>query len=205
MTEMTPLALKLRTVYHDPVATSGYDTGHRWNAVAKVAEAELTAQRAVRLPTMEECHRATADRYEQCWNFDTDDYWDWYASTVFDLVGSLNPTWVEVPPDATIPSGTRVRVEYQEYAHRAQEWATEVDRTPAMWQAGVVYLVPSGTVLKFPLDPRIEATAKAIHDADPQCWCPDIDDQCWDTASTDIRDLYVRLAKAAIAALGEDI
>ena len=53
-----------------------------------------------------------------------------------------------------------------------------------------------------PLDPRIEATAKAIHDADPQCWCPDIDDQCWDTASTAIRDTYVRLAKAAAEALG---
>lgn len=195
MTEFTPLALKLRTVYHDPVATSGYDTGHRWNAVAKVAEAELAAPRPVRLPTVEEAHQAIADRYA------LDDGWDWCASVVLDLAAKLNPVWVEVPPDATIPAGTRVRVEYQEYAHRAQEWATEVDKTPAMWQAGVVYLVPSGTALKFPLDPRIEAAAKAIYAADQQ----DGDEQCWDTDTDAIRDNYVRLAKAAIDALGEDI
>ena len=192
MTELTPLALKLRTAYRNWNATGG----DLWDAMAEAVEDELVAPRPVRLPTVEEAHQAIADRYA------LDDGWDWCASVVLDLAARLNPTWVPVPADATIPAGTRVRVEYQEYANRAQEWATEVDRTPAMWQAGVVYLVPSGTVLKFPLDPRIEATAKAIHDADPQCWRPDIDDQCWDTASAAIRDTYVRLAKAAAEALG---
>ena len=116
------------------------------------------------------------------------------------LGASLNTTWVEVPPDATIPAGTRVRAEYQEYANRAKEWATEVDRTPDMWQPGVVYLVPSGTVLEFPLDPRIEAVARAIAKSD--CGDGGAD---WDGLSAAERDTYVAFAKAAIAALGEDI
>ena len=126
------------------------------------------------------------------------------AREVLDLVGSLNPTWVEVPPDATIPAGTLVRVEYQEYANRAKEWATEVDRTPAMWQPGVVVAIrgrlprPSGTVLGFPLDPRVESVARAIHDAGKS-------EYIWDNEPASVRDNYVRLAKAAIDALGEDI
>ena len=91
-----------------------------------------------------------------------------------------------------------MRAEYQEYANRAKEWATEVDRTPAMWQSGVVYLVPSGTVLEFPLDPRVESVARAIHDAGKS-------EYIWDNEPASVRDNYVRLAKAAIDALGEDI
>ena len=127
-----------------------------------------------------------------------DDGWDWCASVVLDLAARLNPTWMPVPADATIPAGTLVRVEYQEYAHRAQEWTAKEDRTPAMWQSGVVYLVPSGTALEFPLDPRIESAARAIYAADQQ----DGDEQCWDTDTDAIRDTYVRLAKAAAEALG---
>ena len=193
MTELTPLARKLR----DARAAGGSHV-KVWNNVAKVAEAELASVaesatvRPIRLPTVEECHQAIADRYA------LDDGWDWCASVVLDLVAKLNPTWVEVPPDATIPAGTRVRVEYQEYAHRAQEWTAKEDRTPAMWQSGVVYLVPSGTALEFPLDPRIESAARAIYAADQQ----DGDEQCWDTDTTSIRDIYVELAKAAADALG---
>ena len=54
------------------------------------------------------------------------------------------------------------------------------------------------TVLTTQLDPRIEAAAKAIHAADQQ----DGDEQCWDTDTDDIRDMYVKLAKAAADALG---
>ena len=156
----------------------------------ELAEAELAAQRTVRLPTVAECRQARKDVLI--------DNWDWHASAVLDLVASLNPTWVEVPPDATIPAGTLVRAEYQEYANRAKEWATEVDRTPAMWQSGVVYLVPSGTVLEFPLDPRVESVARAIHDAGKS-------EYIWDNEPASVRDNYVRLAKAAIDAIGEDI
>ena len=194
MTELTPLALKLRTAYRNSDAAGGA----LWNAVAKCAEAELTTVRPVRLPTMEEARQAIIDRYEAAGGYPTGDYWDWCASIVLDLAAKLNPTWVEVPPDATIPAGTRMRVEYQEYANRAQEWAAEVDKTPAMWQTGGVCLVPSGTVLKFPLDPRIEATARAIYIADNQGG----DDQCWDATPTAIRDIYAELAKAAAEALG---
>ena len=63
---------------------------------------------------------------------------------------------------------------------------------------GGVYLVPSTTVLTYPLDPRIEAAARAIYTADQQ----DGDEQCWDTDTDAIRDTYVRLAKAAADALG---
>ena len=193
MTEITPLALKLRTAYRNSDAPEWA----LWNAVAKCAEAELAAPRPVRLPTVEEAHQAIADRYE-LEGYPTGNYWDWGASVVLDLVAKLNPTWVEVPPDATIPAGTRVRVEYQEYVNRAQEWVTEVDKTPAMWQSGCVYLVPSGPALEFPIDPRIEATARAIYIADNQGG----DDQCWDTTTTAIRDIYAELAKAAAEALG---
>lgn len=194
MTEMTPLARKLR----DARNYAGGSHVKAWNNVAKVAEAELASVaesatvRPIRLPTVEECHQAIADRYA------LDDGWDWCASVVLDLAARLNPTWVPVPADATIPAGTLVRVEYQEYAHRAQEWTAKEDRTPAMWQSGVVYLVPSGTALEFPLDPRIESAARAIYAADQQ----DGDEQCWDTDTDAIRDTYVRLAKAAAEALG---
>ena len=153
--------------------------------LAYMAEARGNA----RLPTVEE----VADVINRSGYSDM-------AREVLDLVASLNPTWVEVPPDATIPAGTRVRAEYQEYANRAKEWATEVDRTPAMWQPGVVYLVPSGTVLEFPLDPRIEAVARAIAKSD--CGDGGAD---WDGLSAAERDTYVAFAKAAVAALGEDI
>ena len=188
MTELTPLARKLR----DARAAGGSHV-KVWNNVAKVAEAELASVaesatvRPVRLPTVEE----VADVINRSGYSDM-------AREVLDLVGSLNPTWVEVPPDATIPAGTLVRAEYQEYANRAKEWATEVDRTPAMWQSGVVYLVPSGTVLEFPLDPRVESVARAIHDAGKS-------EYIWDNEPASVRDNYVRLAKAAIDALGEDI
>lgn len=49
-----------------------------------------------------------------------------------------------------------------------------------------------------PVDPRIEAAARAIYTADQQ----DGDEQCWDTDTDAIRDTYVRLAKAAAEALG---
>ena len=192
MTELTPLALKLRTAYRNSDATGDA----LWNEMAEVVEDELVAPRPVRLPTMEEARQTIADQYT-LENYPANDYSDWCASVVLDLAAKLNPTWVEVPPDATIPAGTRVRVEHHEYAYRALEWATEVDKTPAMWQTGGVCLVPSGTVLKFPLDPRIEATARAIYIADNQGG----DDQCWDTTPTSIRDIYVELAKAAAEAL----
>ena len=194
MTELTPLALKLRTAYRNSKART---SDALWNEMAGVVEAELAAPRPARLPTVEEARQAIADRYE-AGGYNAGNYWDWGASVVLDLAAKLNPTWVEVPPDATIPAGTRMRVEYQEYANRAQEWAAEVDKTPAMWQTGGICLVPSGTVLKFPLDPRIEATARAIYIANNQ----EDDGQCWDTTPTSIRDIYVELAKAAAEALG---
>ena len=49
-----------------------------------------------------------------------------------------------------------------------------------------------------PLDPRIEAAARAIYAADQQ----DGDEQCWDTDTDAIRETYTRLAKAAAEALG---
>ena len=151
MTEITPLARKLRTAYRNSDATGDA----LWNEMAEVVEDELVAPRPVRLPTVEECHQEFEDR-RVLEGYPTGNYWVWGASIVLDLAAKLNPTWVEVPPDATIPAGTRMRVEYQEYANRAQEWAAEVDKTPAMWQTGGVCLVPSGTVLEFPLDPRIK-------------------------------------------------
>jgi len=48
-----------------------------------------------------------------------------------------------------------------------------------------------------PVDPRIEAAAKAIHDVERQ------DGEVeWDDEYPATRDTYVRLAKAAAAALG---
>ena len=190
MTELTPLARKLR----DARAAGGSHV-KVWNNVAKVAEAELASVaesatvRPVRLPTVDECHRAIG---ASCANALVDP-----ASVVLDLVASLNPTWVPVPADATIPAGTLVRREFQDYAPRAQEWTAKEDRTPDMRQGGV-YLVPSTTVLTTQLDPRIEAAARAIYAADQQ----DGDGQCWDTDTTSIRDIYVELAKAAADALG---
>ena len=190
MTELTPLARKLRTVYHYLATTDRDDTRAWWNAVAAAAEGELASVaesatvRPVRLPTVEE----VADVINRSGYSDM-------AREVLDLVASLNPTWVPVPADATIPAGTLVRREFQDYAPRAQEWATKEDRTPAMRQGGV-YLVPSTTVLTTPLDPRIEAAAKAIHAADQ----PDEED--WELEDAAIRDTYVRLAKAAADALG---
>lgn len=39
MTELTPLARKLRTAYHNSATTNRNDKGAWWNNVAKVAEA----------------------------------------------------------------------------------------------------------------------------------------------------------------------
>ena len=58
MTELTPLARKLRTAYRNSDATGGA----LWNAMAEGVEAELAAPRAVRLPTVEECHQEFEDR-----------------------------------------------------------------------------------------------------------------------------------------------
>lgn len=189
MTQLTPLARKLRNAYHYLATTGRDDTRAWWNKVAETAEAELAAPRPVRLPTVEEAHQAIG---ASCTNALVDP-----ASVVLDLVASLNPTWVPVPADATIPAGTLVRREFQDCAPRAQEWTAKEDRTPDMQQGGV-YLVPSTTVLTTQLDPRIEAAARAIYTADQQ----DGDEQCWDTDTDAIRDTYVRLAKAAAEALG---
>ena len=198
MTELTPLALKLRTAYLNPAATDRYDTKAwakvevRWNAAAKAAEDELVTPHPVRLPTVEECHRAIG---ASCANALVDP-----ASVVLDLVASLNPTWVPVPADATIPAGTRVRVEEPGTVRATEfEWRPK-DQVFAEDGAteNFAYFVPSGTMLTYPVDPRIEAAAKAIYAADQQ----DGDEQCWDTDTTSIRDIYVELAKAAAEALG---
>lgn len=192
MTELTPLARKLRTAYLNPAATDRYDTEAWWNNVAETAEAELATPRPVRLPTVAECHQAIADRYA------LDDGWDWCASVVLDLAARLNPTWVPVPADATIPAGTRVRVEEPGTVRATEfEWRPK-DQVLAEDRATDAYFVPSGTVLEFTPDPRIEAAARAIYTADQQ----DGDEQCWDTDTDAIRDTYVKLAKAAAEALG---
>ena len=122
------------------------------------------------------------------------------ARAVLDLVASLNPTWVPVPADATIFAGTLVRVEEPgtvcatEFEWRPKDQVLAEDRATENF----AYFVPSGTVLATPLDPRIEAAAKAIYTADQQ----DGDEQCWDTDTDAIRDTYVKLAKAAADALG---
>ena len=190
MTKLTPLARKLRTAYHYLATTDRDDTKAWWNAVAETAEAELAAPRPVRLPTMEECHQAIG---ASCTNALVDP-----ARVVLDLVASLNPTWVPVPPDATIPAGTLVRREMDMQTNVA-EWVQQND-----WPGndriddGRRFYVPSGTVLIISLDPRIEAAARAIYTADQQGG----DEQCWDTDTTSIRDIYVELAKAAADALG---
>lgn len=190
MTEMTPLARKL----WDARNYAGGSHVKAWNNVAKVAEAELATPRPVRLPTVAECHQAIADRYA------LDDGWDWCASVVLDLAARLNPTWVPVPADATIPAGTRVRVEEPgtvratEFEWRPKDQVLAEDRATENF----AYFVPDGTVLEFTPDPRIEAAARAIYTADQQ----DGDEQCWDTDTDAIRDTYVKLAKAAAEALG---
>lgn len=192
MAELTPLARKLRTAYHHLATTDRDDTKAWWNAVAETAEAELAAPRPVRLPTVEECHQAIG---ASCTNALVDP-----ASVVLDLVASLNPAWVPVPADATIPAGTLARVEEPGTVRATEfEWRPK-DQVFAEGRAteNFAYFVPSGTVLTYPLDPRIEAAARAIYAADQQ----DGDGQCWDTDTTSIRDIYVELAKAAADALG---
>ena len=190
MTELTPLARKLR----DARAAGGSHV-KVWNNVAKVAEAELASVaesatvRPVRLPTVEE----VADVINRSGYSDM-------AREVLDLVASLNPTWVPVPADATIPAGTLVRVEEPgtvratEFEWRPKDQVLAEDRATENF----AYFVPSGTMLTYPVDPRIEAAAKAIYAADQQ----DGDEHCWDTDTTSIRDIYVELAKAAAEALG---
>ena len=67
MTELTPLALKLRTVYINSDATGDAF----WNEMAEAVEDELVAPRPVRLPTVEEARQAIADNQggdNQCWD-----------------------------------------------------------------------------------------------------------------------------------------
>ena len=183
MTELTPLARKLRTAYLNPAATDRYDTEAWWNNVAETAEAELAAPHPVRLPTVEE----VADVINRSGYSDM-------AREVLDLVASLNPTWVPVPADATIPAGTLVRAEQDNYTSEqtiVRDWHGDHRNRKSR------FFVPSGTVLTTP-DPRIESAARAIHDAGKS-------EYIWDDEPASVRDNYVRLAKAAIAALGEDI
>ena len=197
MTEMTPLARKL----WDARNYAGGSHVKAWNNVAKVAEAELASVaesatvRPIRLPTVEEVREAIiAAERDGGWIEHT------VARAVLDLVASLNPTWVPVPADATIPAGTLVRVEEPgtvratEFEWRPKDQVFAEDRATGNF----AYFVPSGTVLTYPLDPRIEAAAKAIYAADQQ----DGDEQRWDTDTDAIRDTYVKLAKAAAEALG---
>lgn len=140
MTELTPLAQKLRTAYHYLATTDRDDTKAWWNAVAESAEAELAAPRPVRLPTVEE----VADVINRSGYSDM-------AREVLDLVASLNPTWVPVPADATIPAGTRVRVEEPgtvratEFEWRPKDQVFAEDRATENF----AYFVPSGTVLTW--------------------------------------------------------
>lgn len=197
MTEMTPLARKL----WDARNYAGGSHVKAWNNVAKVAEAELASVaesatvRPIRLPTVEEVREAIiAAERDGGWIEHT------VARAVLDLVASLNPTWVPVPADATIPAGTLVRVEEPGTARATEfEWRPK-DQVLAEDRAteNFAYFVPSGTVLEFTPDPRIEAAARAIYAADQQ----DGDEQCWDTDTDAIRDTYVKLAKAAAEALG---
>ena len=46
MTELTPLARKLRTAYHHLATTDRDGTKAWWNAVAETAEAELASPQA---------------------------------------------------------------------------------------------------------------------------------------------------------------
>ena len=181
MTKLTPLARKLRTAYHYLATTDRDDTKAWWNAVAETAEAELAAPRPVRLPTVAECHQAIG---ASCTNALVDP-----ASVVLDLVASLNPTWVPVPADATIPAGTPVRIEQDNYASEQtilRDWHGDHRNRKSRF-----------FVLTTP-EPLIESAARAIYAADQQ----DGDEQCWDTDTDAIRDTYVKLAKAAAEALG---
>ena len=118
MTELTPLARKLWDA-----RTAGGSHVKVWNNVAKVAEAELASVaesatvRPVRLPTVEE----VADVINRSGYSDM-------AREVLDLVASLNPTWVPVPADATIPAGTLVRPAHKDLTmasrSMARLWAT---------------------------------------------------------------------------------
>ena len=149
MTELTPLARKLQIAYLNRAITDSDDTEAwakvevRWNAAAKTAEDELVTPHPVRLPTVEECHRAIG---ASCANALVDP-----ASVVLDLVASLNPTWVPVPADATIPAGTRVRVEEPgtvratEFEWRPKDQVFAEDRATENF----AYFVPSGTVLTW--------------------------------------------------------
>ena len=135
MTELTPLARKLRTVYINSDATGDA----LWNEMAGVAEAELVTPHPVRLPTVEE----VADVINRSGYSDM-------AREVLDLVASLNPTWVPVPA-ATIPAGTRVRVEEPgtvratEFEWRPKDQVFAEDRATENF----AYFVPSGTVLTW--------------------------------------------------------
>ena len=191
MTEMTPLARKL----WDARNYAGGSHVKAWNNVAKVAEAELASVaesatvRPIRLPTVEEVREAIiAAERDGGWIEHT------VARAVLDLVASLNPTWVPVPADATIPAGTLVRAEQDNYTSEqtiVRDWHGDHRNRKSR------FFVPSGTVLTTP-DPRIESAARAIYAADQQ----DGDEQCWDTDTDAVRDTYVRLAKAAAEALG---
>ena len=192
MTELTPLARKLQIAYLNRAITDSDDTEARakvevrWNAAAKAAEDELVTPYPVRLPTVAECHQAIG---ASCANALVDP-----ASVVLDLVASLNPTWVPVPADATIPAGTPVRIEQDNYASEQtilRDWHGDHRNRKSR------FFVPSGTVLTTP-EPLIESAARAIYAADQQ----DGDEQCWDTDTDAIRDTYVKLAKAAAEALG---
>ena len=139
---------------------------------------ELVTPHPVRLPTVEE----VADVINRSGYSDM-------AREVLDLVASLNPTWVEVPPDATIPAGTRMRTEQDNYTSEqtiVRDWHGDHRNRKSRF-----------FVLTTP-EPLIESAARAIYAADQQ----DGDEQCWDTDTTSIRDIYVELAKAAADALG---
>ena len=180
MTELTPLARKLQIAYLNQARAK---VEVRWNAAAKTAEDELVTPHPVRLPTVEE----VADVINRSGYSDM-------AREVLDLVASLNPTWVPVPADATIPAGTLVRAEQDNYTSEqtiVRDWHGDHRNRKSR------FFVPSGTVLTTP-DPRIESAARAIYAADQQ----DGDEQCWDTDTDAVRDTYVRLAKAAAEALG---
>ena len=146
MTELTPLARKLRTAYHHLATTDRDDTKAWWNAVAETAEAELAAPRPVRLPTVEEVREAIiAAERDGGWIEHT------VARAVLDLIASRVPAWVPVPADATIFAGTLVRVEEPgtvratEFEWRPKDQVFAEDRATENF----AYFVPSGTVLTW--------------------------------------------------------
>ena len=137
MTELTPLARKLQIAYLNQARAK---VEVRWNAAAKTAEDELVTPHPVRLPTVEE----VADVINRSGYSDM-------AREVLDLVASLNPAWVPVPADATIPAGTLVRVEEPgtvratEFEWRPKDQVFAEDRATENF----AYFVPSGTVLTW--------------------------------------------------------